>query len=261
MGRSFLLTYSIQNSPSYEANQFSPSQEIPTFYGIRRFITAFTSSCHLSLSWTRVIQSIPPHSTSWKSILILSYHLCLGLPRGLFPYQNLVYTNPLPHTCYMPHPSHSSRFDNLKKLGEEYRSQSSSLCCFLHSPVTLSLLGPNILLSILFWNNLPTFLPPSEQPSFTPIKIDKQNYSSVYLNLCIFGYQTGRQKILHLDNILLRSHIKKLLPLLKVAWMYVCVYVCVCERERERETVGGRERDRIRQLKLHSIACTFLVHV
>jgi len=31
-------------------------------------------------------------------------------------------------------------------LGEEYRSLNSSLCCFLHSPVTSSLLGPNILL-------------------------------------------------------------------------------------------------------------------
>ena len=34
-------------------------------------------------------------------------------------------------------------------LGEEYRSLSSSLCNFLHSPVTSSLLGPNTPLSIL----------------------------------------------------------------------------------------------------------------
>ena len=39
-------------------------------------------------------------------------------------------------------------------LGEEYRSLSSSLCSFLHSPVTSSLLGPNILLNILFLNTL-----------------------------------------------------------------------------------------------------------
>jgi len=35
-------------------------------------------------------------------------------------------------------------------LGEQHRSLSSSLCSFLHSPVTSSLLGPNILLNTLF---------------------------------------------------------------------------------------------------------------
>jgi hypothetical protein len=35
-------------------------------------------------------------------------------------------------------------------LGKEYRPLSSSLCNFLHSPVTSSLLGPNTLLSALF---------------------------------------------------------------------------------------------------------------
>jgi hypothetical protein len=39
-------------------------------------------------------------------------------------------------------------------LGEEYRSLSSSWCSFLHSPVTWSYLGPNILLSTLFSNTL-----------------------------------------------------------------------------------------------------------
>jgi hypothetical protein len=39
-------------------------------------------------------------------------------------------------------------------LGEEYKSRSSSLCSFLHPPVTSSLYGPNILLSTLFSNTL-----------------------------------------------------------------------------------------------------------
>jgi len=56
-------------------------KKIPAFYGIWRFITAFTSVRHLSLSWANPIQSTYPHSTSWRSILILSTHLCLGLPR------------------------------------------------------------------------------------------------------------------------------------------------------------------------------------
>jgi hypothetical protein len=35
-------------------------------------------------------------------------------------------------------------------FGDQYRSLSSSLCSLLHSPVTSSLLGPNIFLSTLF---------------------------------------------------------------------------------------------------------------
>jgi hypothetical protein len=39
-------------------------------------------------------------------------------------------------------------------LGEEYKSFSYSLCNLLYSPVTSSLLGPNILLGIMFSNTL-----------------------------------------------------------------------------------------------------------
>ena len=60
-------------------------KKFPAFHGTRRFITAFTSVRHLSLSWASPIQSIYPHPTSWRSILILSTHLRLGLPIGLFP--------------------------------------------------------------------------------------------------------------------------------------------------------------------------------
>ena len=35
-------------------------KKFPTFYGTWRFITAFTSSCHLSLSWARSIQFMLP---------------------------------------------------------------------------------------------------------------------------------------------------------------------------------------------------------
>ena len=57
----------------------------PAFHGTRRFITALTSVRHLSLSWASPIQSIYPHPTSWRSILILSTHLRLGLQSGIFP--------------------------------------------------------------------------------------------------------------------------------------------------------------------------------
>jgi len=39
-------------------------------------------------------------------------------------------------------------------LGEEYRSLSSSLCSFLHSLVTSSIVGPNIFQNTLFSNTL-----------------------------------------------------------------------------------------------------------
>ena len=59
-------------------------KKFPAFYGTRRFFTAFTSARHLSLSWASSIQSIPSYPTSWRSVLILSSHLHLGLPGGLF---------------------------------------------------------------------------------------------------------------------------------------------------------------------------------
>ena len=60
-------------------------KKFPLFYGTRRFITALTSVRQLSLSWASPIQSTHPHPTSWRSILILSTHLRLGLPSVLFP--------------------------------------------------------------------------------------------------------------------------------------------------------------------------------
>ena len=60
-------------------------KKFPAFHRTRRFITALTSVHNLSLSWASPIQSIYPHPTSWRSILILSTHLRPGLPSGLFP--------------------------------------------------------------------------------------------------------------------------------------------------------------------------------
>jgi len=60
-------------------------KKFPALYGTRRFITAFTSARHLSLSWAISIQSMSPQPTSWRSILILYSHLRLGLQSGLFP--------------------------------------------------------------------------------------------------------------------------------------------------------------------------------
>ena len=128
-------------------------KKFTAFYGTRRFITAFTSGRHLSLSW-----AIPPHPTTCRFILILSFHLRLGLPNSLFPTgfpTKTLYTpllSPIRAIC----PAHLILLDFITRtiLGEQYRSFSSSLRSFLHSPVTSFLLGPNILLSTLFSNTL-----------------------------------------------------------------------------------------------------------
>ena len=59
---------------------FQLVKKFPAFHGTRSFITALTSVRHQSLSWASPIQSIYPHPTSWRSILMLSTHLRLGLP-------------------------------------------------------------------------------------------------------------------------------------------------------------------------------------
>ena len=75
------ITPSIQHSPSWEVNSSWIAVKFLAFYGTRRFITAFTSARHLSLPSARSIQSMPPHSSLWRSILILSPHLHLA-PTG-----------------------------------------------------------------------------------------------------------------------------------------------------------------------------------
>ena len=64
---------------------FQLVKKFPAFYGTRRFITTLTSVRYLSLSSASSIQSILPHTISWRSVLILSSHLHLGLPSDSFP--------------------------------------------------------------------------------------------------------------------------------------------------------------------------------
>jgi hypothetical protein len=60
-------------------------KKFPACSGTGRIITAFTRVHHLTLSWVTPIQSMLSHPTSWRSILILSFHLDLGLPSGSVP--------------------------------------------------------------------------------------------------------------------------------------------------------------------------------
>ena len=145
----------------------------PGFFGSRRFVTAFTRDRHLFLS----DQINPVHGPPFYFLKINlnitlpstpgSSKWCLSLG---FPHKKSVYAFHLPHTCYMPQPITLFTFTRIL-FGEEYKSVSSSLCSFLHYPVISSLLGPNILLSTLFFKNpQPTFFPQCGRPSLTPVK-------------------------------------------------------------------------------------------
>jgi hypothetical protein len=66
----YLLTYLLTPYSTVLLEKLTGSQPVkkfPTFYGTRRFITTFTSTQHLPLSWANSIQYIPPNPTSWKS--------------------------------------------------------------------------------------------------------------------------------------------------------------------------------------------------
>jgi hypothetical protein len=105
----YLLTYSLTPQGRNILEKLTGSQlvkKFPTFYGTRKFITAFTSARQLSPFWAISIQSMPSHPTSWRSILILSYHLRLSLPSGWtlsfrFPHQDPENTS-LPYMLHAP---------------------------------------------------------------------------------------------------------------------------------------------------------------
>ena len=167
----------MEQSPSWEANRFSVSQEIPRILWDPKFHYRIYKWPPLVPILSQSIQSMFTKPTSWRSYLVLSSHLHMGLPSGPFPSGFPTRTlctplfSPLHDTCH----THLILLGFITRIvfGEEYRSLSSSLGCFLHSPVTSSLLGPNIFLSTVFSNTLkPTFLPQCERPSITPMQHD-----------------------------------------------------------------------------------------
>ena len=107
----YFLTYSMEQSLSREANRFAASQEIPRILRWPKVHCRIykwppcvlilsqinTANAPIPLSLNIIFPSMPGYSKSTLS---------LG-----FPHQTPVCTSPLPHTCYITHPSHSSRFD------------------------------------------------------------------------------------------------------------------------------------------------------
>ena len=96
----------MQQSPSWEGNRFSASLEIPRILWNPKVHYRSHKCPYLSLSCARSIQCIPPHPTSWRSILILSSHLCLGLLSDLlpsdFPTKTLYTPLPSPYALHAP---------------------------------------------------------------------------------------------------------------------------------------------------------------
>ena len=145
-------------SPSWEANWFAASQEIPrisrnpevhyrthkrpphvSILGQPNPVHITTS--HLLEIHTNIIHRSTPRSPQWS-------------PSLRFPHQDPIH--PLFSPIRATYPAHLILLDFITRtiLGEESKSFSSSLCNLLHSPVTSSLLGPNILLITIFSNTL-----------------------------------------------------------------------------------------------------------
>ena len=124
-------------------------------------------------------------------MLIQSY-LHLGLPSGFFlsDFPTKTLYAPLLSPIHATYPAYLIFLDSITRInfGEQYRSLSSSLCSFLHSPVTSSPLRPKYSSQYpILEHSWPKFLPRYERPSFTPIQNKSQSYVSVCLNFYIFG--------------------------------------------------------------------------
>ena len=148
----------MEHIPSWEANRFSASREIPSIL----WKLKVHYRIHRSLPPVPLLSQIDavhaPHPTSWRSILILSSFLRRGLRSDLFSSffaTKILYTSLL-STIRATFPNHLICLDLItrKMLGQGYRSLSSTLCGFPHSLVTASLSDPNIPFVTLFPNTL-----------------------------------------------------------------------------------------------------------
>ena len=116
-----LLAYSMQQSLSWEANRFSASQGIPRI--LWNPMDHYRS--HKCPPPVPILSQLDPVHTPQIPIPKIHFNIILQFTPGSpkwslsfkFPRQNHVYASPLHHTCYMPRPSHSSRFYHVNNIG------------------------------------------------------------------------------------------------------------------------------------------------
>ena len=154
-----LNTYSMEQSLYWEANRFWATQEISLILRNPK-IQRHVHKCPPSVP---IVSQLDPVPTPTSHFLKIRLNIILPSTCGFskcslslrFPHQKPVYTSTIIRATY---PAHLILLEWItrKLMDEEYRSLSFPFCSFLHSPVTSSLLGPNILFSTIFSNTVNT---------------------------------------------------------------------------------------------------------
>ena len=136
----YLLTYSMEQSPSWEANRFSSSQVIPRILCNPKVHYVIYKGLPPVPVLSQINPVHAPYPISWTSILILSSHLRLVFPTGLFHsgFHTKNLHTPLLFPVRAICPTYLILLDFITRIisGEVYRSSSFSLCSFLPSSVT-----------------------------------------------------------------------------------------------------------------------------